>query len=220
MKGAFDIARDIYEDLQFEELLRKRFNEDLEAERTDQRNIDPKQISSGSGTVEISTFLVPRMISEALNDIPNPDRNGLVLLWSYNLHRMFGGREAGITSVIRHLYRLGERSYGAKTVQTAVRKGRKPKEEVPENPEFTIKPEDIGFTPSIPPGLRDVSQTEYERLLRFVTLCFLPSMDLFLRRWSSALVFKSINFENIALNLFKGVREIQYVSASLSSRNS
>jgi hypothetical protein len=221
MKTVFDIAREVSDDLQFEELIRARHNEELVAERTDQRNIDPKQIANGSGTVEMSSFTVPGIVAEALNDIPNPDRNGLVLLWSYNLHKLFNGREAGIMSFIRHIYRLGERSYGATPAKIpGGKKGRKPRDETPEGGEFSIKPIDIGFTPSLPLDMRDVSQTEYEKLLRFVTLCFLPSMEQFLKRWSVGLVYKSINFQSIALNVFKGTREIRYVSASLSSRNS
>jgi len=221
MKGAFDIAREVSDDLQFEDLLRTRYNEDLAAERTEQRNIDPKQISNGSSTMESSTFSVPGIVAEALNDIPNPDRNGLVLLWSYNLYKIFNGQETGIMSVIRHIHQLGERSYGAAPAKvTGGKKGRKPRDESPETSEFSIKAENIGFTETMPPGLRDVSQTDYEKLLRFITLCFLPSLDQFLKRWSGALVYKSINFQSIALNLYKGTREIRYVSASLTSRSS
>jgi hypothetical protein len=220
MKGTFDIVREVADDLRFEDLQRIRYNEDLASERSDQKNIDPKQISNGSGTVEVSTFMVPGIVAEALNDIPNPDRNGLILLWAYNIHKIFNGREAGMMSFVRHLHHLGERSYGAKAVQPAPKRGRKPKDDFPEGSDFVIKPEDIGFPDSLPPGLRDVSQSEYERLSRFVALCFLPTMGQFLNRWSASLVFKSINFQNIALNLYKGIREIQYVSASLASRNS
>lgn len=214
----FDIAREALEGVQFDDILRKQSAEELEAERREQRNIDPAQIENGSGTIPParSTFMVPNSVASSLNSIPNPDRNGLVLLWSYNLYKIFNGREEGILAVIRHLYGIGERSYSGRPEEQGIKRGRKKKDQERDGEAsavFNIKPEDIGFTQT-PPSLMIplMSEVEYARLLRFISDCMLPSIDSFQRGFSAGVIYKTVNFRNIALNLFKGTREISVVS--------
>lgn len=212
----FDIVREVTNTIQFEELLRQRHIEEVEAESKEQKNIDPKQISTGSGTVDKIFFMVPSSIADSLNEIQNPDRNGLVLLWSYNLHKMFNGREEGMMAVIRHFYNLGEKSYSATTTSGGTKRGRKKKETetsttpTPTEEVFNIKPDDIGFISKVVPSdmKASVSEVEYEKLYRFVSECILPSIDTFQKSWSAGIIYKSVNFRNIALNLLKGTREI------------
>ena len=224
----FDIVREVTNTIQFEEVLRQRHIEEVEAESKEQRNIDPKQISTGSGTVEKTYFMVPSSTADSLNEIQNPDRNGLVLLWSYNLHKIFNGREEGMMAVIRHFYNLGEKSYSAATTSGGTKRGRKKKETEssssssssssmitnPIEEIFNIRPEDIGFMPKVVPSemKTSVSEIEYEKLYRFVSECMLPSIDTFQKSWSAGIIYKSVNFRNIALNLFKGTREISLLS--------
>jgi len=217
----FDIVREVTDSIQFEEVLRQKYIEEVEAESREQKNIDPKQISSGSGTIEKTSFMVPSSIADSLNEIPNPDRNGLILLWSYNLHKIFNGREEGMMAVIRHLYNLGEKSYSAATTSGGTKRGRKKKDQQQQDSGsgsseevFNIKSEDIGFVLKVVPSemKTSVREVEYEKLYRFVTECFLPSIDTFQKSWSAGIIYKSVNFRNIALNLIKGTREISLLS--------
>lgn len=215
---AFDIVRGVSDSLQFEEILRQKYNEELASESSEQRNIDPKQIETGSGTVEITGFMVPSSLADLLNETPNPDRNGLILLWSYNISKIFNHRPEPIALVLRHIYNLGEKSYSAASVSSGSGRGRKKKDQQPpqgdtsEDVGFNIKPEDIGFTDrKRPESLMGISENEYEKLYRFVSVCMLPSIDAFQKRWSAGIINKTVNFQNIALNLFKGTREISLV---------
>jgi hypothetical protein len=203
--NGLQIIRAVTDSLSFEGLLR------LELEKTasgasEQRNIDPKQITSGNGTVDGMQYTVPAQVADKLNEIPNPDRNGLILLWSYNIYRILDGRESGIMDFLRHLYNLGEIQYSMDS-----KRGRKRKDQ---EDEIQITLEMLKLPAERPSGMSNIDNSEYERLRRFVDQCMIPSLMAFQKRWSAMVLNKSIHFSHLALNLLKGVNEIRTINQS------
>lgn len=210
--NGLDVIRGVVDTLKSEEVLRVEFEKQVSGS-VEQRNIDPKQISSGSGTMESTPFSVPGLIANMLNEIPNPDRNGLILLWAYNIDKIYSGREVGMMDFIKHLYQLGEIQYSK---GDRGKKGKKKKDEASGATEaFDIKAEDMGLTTERPQSMSNTSDSEYERVVRFVNACMIPSIDSFQKRWSAGILYKTVNFKNLALNLLKGVREVMIINQSL-----
>lgn len=208
--NGFEIVQRVNDFVQFDEVLR---TEITKVSSPEQRNIDPKMISNGSGTMEGKNFSVPARFSDKLNDIPNPERNGLNLLLSYYIFNIFSGREQAIQEFLHHLYTVGEVMYqgGEKILAT---RGKK-KEDSAQG--FVISLEDIGLTESKPALLDSITPVEYERIRRFVSECMLPGIEAFQRRWSIGVIYRSVNFRNLSLNLFKGVREIRVVNQTFQT---
>jgi len=203
--NGFHVISTVTDALSFDEILR------MDLQKTgggsaEQKNIDAKQITNGGGTVEAMQYMVPAQMADKLNRIPNPDRNGLVLLWAYQLHRIFEGREEALGDFLQWLYARGEVQYG-----TAVKKGRKRQDD---QVEFTITADSLGMSSTKPESMSNIGDSEYERLRRFVVQCMLPSMAAFQQRWAATLQNKTMNFQNLALNLRKGIREVALVSQS------
>jgi hypothetical protein len=211
--NGLDVIRGVVDTLKSEEVLRMEFEKQISGS-TEQRNIDPKQISSGSGTMENTPYSVPGMVANLLNDIPNPDRNGLVLLWAYNIDKIYSGREDGMMDFVKLLYQLGEIQYSK---GDKGKKGKKKKDEGSSGATdvFDIKAEDMGLTSMRPQSMSNTSDSEYERIVRFVNTCMIPSIDSFQKRWSAGILYKTVNFRNLALNLLKGVREVMIINQSL-----
>jgi hypothetical protein len=208
--NGFDIIHRVVDSLQFEDVLR----EELSRESTpEQKSIDTKMISTGSGTMENTGYMVPARISDQLNVYPNPERNGLILLFSYHIDRILSGSELAINQFIQHLYTIGEIEYRNVEQPAKVGRGRKRPEE--DSDSSFISVDDIGLMEIKPEILSSISPTEYERLRRFVVECMLPGIKAFQRRWSAGVMYRSVNFRNFALNLFKGVREIRIVNQTL-----
>lgn len=218
---SFNLARDIFDRLSFEDIVRKQYDEELELRSREQRSIDPKQISTGSGVVENPSYMVPGYIAERLNQINNPERNGLIMLWAYNLYRIFNGNQNTIDFLIDYLYGIGDISYSAGAAIGGAKRGRKRKEEkeiVLPTQEFNIKADDLGFTTNLPAEFKEkMTVIEYEKLYRFITQCMLPSIQAFQAKYSAGIIYKSINFKGLALNLHKAIREM--ATLSLSDQN-
>jgi hypothetical protein len=203
--NGLQVIRTVTDSISFDQMLR------LDLERTgagiiEQRNIDPKQISNGSSAAESLPCSVPAHIADKLNEIPNPDRNGLILLWSYQIYKIYSGREAGMMDFLNHLYSLGEIQYS-----TVVKKSRK--QEADES-DFTITLEKLNLPIARPESMSNTNDSEYERLRRFVSQCMLPSMAVFQQRWATTILNKNVNFTLLALNLLKGTREVSLVNQS------
>lgn len=211
----FNLVRDISERLTFEDIIRKHFTEENDIRNREQRSIDPKQISSGAGVVDSPAYTVPAYISDKLNQINNPERNGLVLLWAYNIYKIFNGNQDQIDKLLSYIYQLGEMSYSAGAAIGGAKRGRKRKEEkesVLPGQEFNIKAEDLGFEPKLPPRFQDSMTTiQYEKLYRFVSECMLASIEAFQAKYSAGIIYKTINFKGLALNLHKATREVNLV---------
>lgn len=207
--NGFEIVQRVNDFVQFDEVLR---TEITKVSSPEQRNIDPKMISNGSGTMEGKNFSVPARFADRLNDIPNPERNGLTLLLSYYMFTILSGREQAIHDFLHYLYQLGEIMYQGGEKRPVTR-GRKKDE----TQEFVISLEDIGLTETKPTVLGSITPAEYERLRRFVSECMLPGIEAFQRRWSIGVIYRSVNFRNLSLNLFKGVREIRVVNQTLQT---
>jgi hypothetical protein len=203
--NGLQIIKTVTDSLAFDEILRLEIEKSASG-ASEQRNIDPKQIISGNGMVDMTQYTVPAYIADRLNEIPNPDRNGLILLWSYNIHRIFRGREEGIHEFLRHIYQVGEIQYS-----TAVKKGKKRKEQ---EDEVQITLEMMNLAPVRPASMSNVSDSEYELLRRFVDQCMLPSLAAFQKRWTAMVLNKTIQFSHLALNLHKGVSEIRAITQS------
>jgi hypothetical protein len=203
--SGLQVIRSVVDSLSFDKMLRL----DLEktgAGTTEQRNIDPKQISNGSGAAEDLPCKIPAYVADRLNEIPNPDRNGLILFWSYQIHRIYSGRETSILDFLRHLYGLGEIQYSAPS--------RKPRKKDTEEMEFSITLETLDLPSSRPASMSNTSDSEYERLRRFVSECMLPSMASFQQRWAATVLNKTVDFPLLALNLLKGTREVRLMDQS------
>jgi hypothetical protein len=207
--NGFEIVQRVNDFVQFDEVLRTEISKISSPE---QRNIDSKMISNGSGTMEGKTFNVPARFADKLNDIPNPERNGLNLLFSYYIFNILSGREQAIREFLYHFYQVGEVMYQGME-KGPVARGRK--KDAPDG--FVIRLEDIGLTESKPASLGSITPTEYERLRRFVSEGMLPAIEAFQRRWSVGVIYRSVNFRNLSLNLFKGVREIRVVNQTLQT---
>lgn len=207
--NGFEIVQRVNDSVQFDEVLRSEISK---VSSPEQRNIDPKMISNGSGTMEGKNFSVPSRIADKLNDIPNPERNGLNLLMSYYIFNILSGREQAIREFLHHLYQVGEVMYQGKEKGPAIRGKKKDSTD-----DFIIRLEDIGLTETKPASLNSITPTEYERLRRFVSEGMLPGIEAFQRRWSAGIIYRSVNFRNLSLNLFKGVREIRMVNQILQT---
>jgi hypothetical protein len=200
--NGLQVIRTVTDSISFDQMLR------LDLERTgagsvEQRNIDPKQISNGSSAAEGLPCSVPAQIADKLNSIPNPDRNGLILLWSYQIHKIYSGRESGMMDFLKHLYSLGEIQYS-----TMVKKTRK---QEAEESDFTITLEKLNLPLARPESMSNTNDSEYERLRRFISQCMLPSMAVFQQRWATTILNKNVNFTLLALNLLKGTREVSLI---------
>lgn len=203
--NGLQVIRTVTDSISFDQMFRLDL-ERIGAGSIEQRNIDPKQISNGSNTTEGLPCSVPAHIADKLNEIPNPDRNGLVLLWSYQIHKIYSGREEGMMDFLKHLYSLGDIQYS-----TVLKKTRR--QDVNEM-DFTITPEKLNLPIARPESMSNTNDSEYERLRRFVSQCMLPSMAVFQQRWATTILNKNVNFTLLALNLFKGTREISLVNQS------
>lgn len=163
-----------------QERLRKRKN--LET-----KSIKTEQIQSGSGTLDASSpYYVPETEAELLNLPPNPDRNGIMYMWAFNLFKKFGTDLKPITEFCSLLT-----SQGIK--------------------EGEVQSTGLGIYDTKPSSMAVVTKEQYEKLRDFVRGCFIPTLNKLNEKQNS----KNTNLEILALNLWKSYHDVMWKLSSI-----
>ena len=201
--SAFTIIQGVSDSLQHRALLLNIREEEARQRVAEQKNIDDEQIRSGMGRITDTEYLVPYDVVRRLNEIPNPERNGLVLLWSYNIHRICGGDKEKMMDFITQVYQAGivelEPEASQSEAPAPKQRGRKPKAaSTAVEGKFELRRE----------SMPNVTQVEYERLKAFSENCLIFGIK------QSISERKRVDFYNLALNLLKGVREVDITQSS------
>lgn len=201
--SAFTIIQGVSDSLQHRALLLNIREEEARQRVAEQKNIDDEQIRSGMGKITDTEYLVPYDVVRRLNEIPNPERNGLVLLWSYNIYRICGGDKEKMMDFITQVYQAGVVELEPEASQSEApapkQRGRKPKAtSSAAEGKFELRRE----------SMTNVTQVEYERLKAFSENCLIFGIK------QSISERKRVDFYNMALNLLKGVREVAITQSS------
>lgn len=201
--SAFTIIQGVSDSLQQQAYLKSLREEEARQRVAEQKNIDDDQIRSGMGKITDTEYLVPYDVVRKLNELPNPERNGLVLLWAYNIYRICGGIKDKMMDFITQVYQAGIVELEPTATQSEApgpkQRGRKPKAASSEaEGKFELRKE----------AMPNVSQVEYERLKAFSENCLIFGIK------QSISERKKVDFYNLAINLLKGVREVSLTQSS------